>query len=224
MSLTAQQQARFVEDEEEDAPDGPIRFSSSCASTLVQRSPLHAWQEHPRLGGVPREPSESMEDGTLVHALVLNAGLDKIAVLDVNDFRTNAAKEKRDAALAEGKSVVKLTDFNLAKVIAAKITKRIEDYGIDIGAGWSERKIEWTEETPDGELVCRGKPDHVIVKRDAESIDVLELKTIRSAAVPSCQRSIECQRSGRRSGSSTRGPVAGSPSRSCSPRSTCRAP
>src|SRR5438132_1009339 len=73
-------------------------LSVSIATELILRSPLHAWQIHPRLGGLRRPTTEAMENGTLIHALLLGKGENRIAVLDVKDFRTNAAKEARDAA------------------------------------------------------------------------------------------------------------------------------
>jgi hypothetical protein len=80
-------------------PTETPRLSPSVASILLRRSPLHAWHYHRLLGGVRREPTASMENGTLLHHLVLVGGdSDKLAIIDAENFRTKAAQELRDAA------------------------------------------------------------------------------------------------------------------------------
>lgn len=50
-------------------------LSRSLACTLLTRSPLHAWHQHPRLGGgLAETPTRSLEGGSLIHALLLGEG------------------------------------------------------------------------------------------------------------------------------------------------------
>ena len=46
-------------------------LSSTTAKTLVERSPRHAWMNHPRLGGARRGASNRMDLGSVVHDIVL---------------------------------------------------------------------------------------------------------------------------------------------------------
>lgn len=53
----------------------PPRLSRSLACTLLSRSPLHAWHQHPKLGGgLAETPTRSLEGGSLIHALLLGEG------------------------------------------------------------------------------------------------------------------------------------------------------
>lgn len=166
-------------------------LSASIATEMIQRSPLHAWQMHPRLGGVRREATDATNGGTLHHALLLGAGAEQLAVLDVNDFRTNAAKAVRDEALAAGKTVIKKADFDEAQNAVEKIKERMAALGIVLD-GTSEEKVEWVEETEeDGFVICRGMLDHLIIKFDpVAQATVYDVKTIRSADLRTIRRHI----------------------------------
>jgi len=165
-------------------------LSASIATELVQRSPLHAWQIHPKLGGLRRTATEALTDGTLIHALLLGAGEERIAVLNVSDFRTNFAKAARDAALLAGKAVVKAADYEAAKEVVEILKKRIAKLDIAFD-GVSEQAIEWTEPTDDGEVLCRGMLDHLVLRCGAvTTATVYDVKTIRSGDDRTVQRHI----------------------------------
>jgi hypothetical protein len=157
-------------------------LSQSIAKTLLEKSPLHAWQEHPRLGGVRRAPTAAMKEGSLLDALLLSNGAD-VVVIDAKDFRTNAAKEERDAAIADGKLPVVRSAYDEAMVAVTKIRARLADQGITLN-GTSQLAIEWTEETIHGPVLCRGKLDHVA---DAT---IYDLKKSRTAKPESCSRHV----------------------------------
>ncbi len=163
-------------------------LNASVATELIQKSAKHAWQIHPRLGGKPKEQTPEMTDGTLYHALLLGSGLDRIAVLDVKDWRTNAAKDARDTAFAQGKTIIKLSDFELAMEAAEKIAKRIREFGIPLDAN-PEMKVAWSENTEDGEVLCRGMLDQSFVRASGEAT-IYELKMIRSADAKTVQRHV----------------------------------
>src|SRR5207245_8942784 len=171
--------ARFLDVSAEQYHSDPCQqpsLSVSIATELILRSPLHAWQIHPRLGGLRRPTTEAMSDGTLIHALLLGKGEDRIAVLDVENFRTKAAQEARDAAIAIGRAVVKATDYEEAKGIVETLKGRIAKYGV-VFDGLSEQVIEWHEPTEeDGDVLCRAMLDHLAVRfsnvTDATGYDV----------------------------------------------------
>ena len=158
-------------------------LSQSVAHELVSRSPLHAWQMHPRLGGTKRPPTVAKDGGTLIHAVLLGKGHDSLAVIDVDDFRTKAAREQRDEALAAGKTIIKAAVFEEAEKVAAVIAGRLLAFGIDLRKGESEVRIEWREQ--DG-CLCRGMMDNLQIDRAT----IYDVKTIRSADLHTCQQSI----------------------------------
>src|ERR1700690_768850 len=92
-------------------------LSVSVAKVLLDRSPFHAAAIHPRLGRQSLEegddePTSVMQRGRLIHALLLGGGgkfatvmkTDKKTgvVASADDYRTDSAKEFRDAAIARG--------------------------------------------------------------------------------------------------------------------------
>ena len=87
-------------------------LSSSIAHKLITRSPLHAWRDHPRLGGAVREDSGVADIGTVAHDLLLG-GEGKICVIDPNNYPSTtgtipdgwtnkAIRAARDQARANG--------------------------------------------------------------------------------------------------------------------------
>lgn len=155
-------------------------LSQSCAHTLLSKSPYHAWLEHPRLGGVGREPTKAKDNGSLVHSLLLGTGKE-IAIVDAEDFKTKAAREERDAARERGKVPVLRADAADAMALVADIHKGLDELGIRL-SGASEVKVEWTEDTVHGEVLCRGMLDHVILDQGV----IYDVKTCRSAHPRAC--------------------------------------
>lgn len=87
-------------------------LSSSVAWTLVTRSPLHAWFQHPRLNP-DYEPEEStaFDIGSAAHALLLE-GEDRMVPIAADSYRTKAAQEARDEARAAGKHPILIADYD----------------------------------------------------------------------------------------------------------------
>ena len=78
-------------------------LSSHLAGILLARSPAHAKLSHPRFGGAfPEKPSDEMNVGSIIHGLLLGGGADVVEI-DVENYRTKAAQEARDAAYQAGK-------------------------------------------------------------------------------------------------------------------------
>lgn len=176
--------ARFTGDEYFADPCKVPSLSSSIANVLDGVSPLHAWSQHPKFGGVSRAPTKALDNGSLSHALLLGAGKD-IVVVDAPDFRTNAAKEKRDAARAVGKLPVLLVDYEAACVTAGILRGRFKDLGIVLD-GESETAALWTETAANGAQVqCRGMMDHLKLPT------VYDLKSARSAHPEAIRRHVE---------------------------------
>lgn len=119
------------------------------------------------------EPASSAIDlGQLAHMLVLG-GEDTFAISEFPDFRTKAAREWRDAQIANGKNIITQEQFNSV----TQIVKNIEDhphsktylYGDDV-----KYEQEMFAKTPEG-VDLRGKAD--AIKLNGDATVVVDLKT-----------------------------------------------
>lgn len=135
-------------------------LSNSNSKILESESPLDFAFAHPRLNPDAVEEaraSAAKRRGDIVHQLALGKGRG-FAVGDYPDFRTNAAKDWRAAAEAEGKTAVLLKDYEPAEVMAEVIKSRVDE--ILGGAEYqTEVVIIWKEETPAGTIYMRGMLD-----------------------------------------------------------------
>src|SRR5262245_46871486 len=104
-------------------------LSTSIAHTLLTRSPLHAWTEHPRLGNKRPAPTVEMDDGTIIHGLLLESG-PQLDVIKADNYRTKAAQELRDAARDAGRVPVLEHKLHEMIGIAAKLLKNLSAFGI----------------------------------------------------------------------------------------------
>lgn len=163
---------------------GQPTLSSSIATTLLTRSPLHAWAEHPRLGAIPRKPTDEMEQGTLIHAMLLGKGAE-LDVLKHDNYRTKDAQTARDEAREAGRVPVLEREYDELTEIVGHLHARLSDAGV-ILRGTPEATIVWGEKTA-------RHPEPVPCRRMIDMLDldngvVLELKTISSADERTCNR------------------------------------
>lgn len=158
-------------------------LSSSVAHTLISESPLHAWLKHPKLGHAPRESSDSMDRGTIIHALLFGTMSDNVLIVDADDWRTKAAKEKRADAYLMKKTPVLKCDMEDAQEVAEHLRREVQAAGIELGE-ISERAAVWEEDTPAGKVLCRGMIDNLNAAR------IIDLKTCRSAHPSSCAKHV----------------------------------
>jgi len=158
-------------------------LSASLAKILATQSPAHAYAAHPRLGGAKHAPTASMNRGTLIHSLVLEAGRG-IVVLDFDSFRTNDAQAARDAVTAAGGIPVLVEAHVEALAAATKIRERLDAAGVLLD-GRSEEAIEWYDATADGEpVLCRSMLDH------RSGGVIYDLKTTADASADAFGRSV----------------------------------
>src|SRR5262245_29477228 len=105
-------------------------LSSSIAKMLCLESAAHAQYAHPRLNpaGAGDDADERFDIGTAAHALLLE-GTTAIAVIDAKDYRTNAAKDARDAAYAAGLTpLLKARWTDVQAMVAAARAQRSEEH------------------------------------------------------------------------------------------------
>ncbi len=137
-------------------------LSASIAKLLIDRSPRHAWHRHPRLNpAYQSEDSSTFDLGRLAHKLVLGAGGD-IAVIEADDWRTNAAKALRDAARAAGKTPVLARQLEQAQAMEKAIFRQLarhEEASFAFTNGKAEQTLIWREEIDGVEVWCRARLD-----------------------------------------------------------------
>ena len=141
--------------------------SAGVLRILIDRTPLHAMLEHPRLGGKRDEWSRSTALGSVVHALLLGKGA-AYEVLDPKEYpnkdgktpqKINAAlKEAMDAAAKDGVTPIMLPDFDVARRMVDAAVRQIRHH--DIGdifnePGQAEVTMAWLE----GDTWCRAAID-----------------------------------------------------------------
>ncbi len=161
-------------------------LSNSTASTIVIDAPYIAWLTHPRLGNVPLPPTKSMERGTLIHAATLENGRG-FACLPFDNWRTDASKEARDEARANGLLPMLAREYEPLMAIGQDIRDTLADSGMRL-RGKSEVVVTWHEQSRLGSVLCRGMMDHLIV--DPHSAEIIDLKIISSADKKTCIRHI----------------------------------
>lgn len=169
--------ARITAAEYHSDPCSDPSLSSSIAKVLCDETPAHAALLHPHMGGRGKRATTEMNLGTLGHELMLGEGKGYV-LCDFKDWRTNAAKDARAAAEADGKVAVLPHQLDKAREAAVAWMAQLHEYGIRF-SGESELAGFWQERASDGTVVqCRTLLDHYI---DADGI-VYEFKTCDRAA------------------------------------------
>jgi hypothetical protein len=173
-----------AEEYHKDPCDKPS-LSSSTAQVIVTKSPLHAWTRHPKYGQqdgdseeleAEDEDTKAKSNGTLVHRLLLGKGA-KLVVVEADNFKTKAAREKRDEAKSAGKIPVIARRLDELNAIVEILRARCADHGYEFN-GDSEIPVEWYERGLQGPVLCRSMIDHAYLD-DGVAFDV---KTIRNAS------------------------------------------
>jgi hypothetical protein len=137
-------------------------LSCSIAKVLINRSPRHAWAQHPRLNAdFERDEKETFDLGSAFHTMILGKGAE-IAVLDFPDWRTKDSKEAREAARKAGQTPMLLHQFERANAMVKAVRAQIpghEELAYAMAAGVPERTLIWKEETSAGPIYCRLRLD-----------------------------------------------------------------
>ena len=110
-------------------------LTQSLAKVLIERSPLHAWHEHPQLGAKPADDSDPEDEpvekydpakaiGNAAHALMIGRGKE-IAVADFDSWRKGEAKKVRAAAEAAGTVAILQKHFVRARNMVEVARQRV---------------------------------------------------------------------------------------------------
>ena len=160
-------------------------LSSSIATTLIAKSPAHAYDQHPLYGNHGKAPTKEMDLGSVVHALSLGLGK-PFAVLEFDNYKTKLAQESRDTARARGLIPILAREHDEAQVIASKVRHQLAERGLALD-GVSELAFAWSEPSSSGPVECRGMADHVKIDQAL----IIDLKIVGNAAPSHVERSAE---------------------------------
>ena len=134
-------------------------LSSSMARAICRDSPAHARLLHPRLTAVvTEEEAERFDVGTAAHALLLE-GVNAVEVIDAKDWRTNAAKDARDAARRAGKIPLLSHVWVHVEAMLAATRRQLAQHGDGRHMflnGAAEQTLVWREAD---ETWCRARLD-----------------------------------------------------------------
>lgn len=145
-------------------------LSSSLAKLLIDKTPRHAFEAHPRLN--PHfEPDHDVKFavGSVAHEIALGKG-GGFEILDFADYRKDAAKAARDRAWLAGKTPVLAYQYESAVEMAQAICARLWEipdcrplFGARKGeaaqaltAGVGELVLYWRDR---GNVLCRAMLD-----------------------------------------------------------------
>lgn len=149
-------------------------ISRSFIHTMIQRSPWHAWAQHPRLNPAYVTPDDEpkFDLGTAAHALFLE-GRNAVEVVEADSWRTNAAKEARDLARSHGRIPLLDRDWQAVQGMCDALRDQLPD-GYFQG-GEAEKTIVWR----DRDVLCRARLDYIAEDR------IYDYKSTRASAAPS---------------------------------------
>lgn len=128
-------------------------LNQSTAKVLIERSPLHAKMQHPRLTPVqddeadPEKYDKAKAIGNAAHALMLGRGK-TIGIIEHDDFRSKAAKEARQQALAAGVEPVLAAHYEAATEMVTSARAQIALHEADdaFRFGSAEAVLVWQED------------------------------------------------------------------------------
>lgn len=106
-------------------------LNQSTAKILLERSPRHAWHQHPRLNPQhSREEDSKYDIGNVGHRLLLGKGRD-VSILDFADFRTKLAQTQRDSVRSTGCIPVLRHHYERAIEMRDAALRQLREAGID---------------------------------------------------------------------------------------------
>lgn len=133
------------------------RLHQSIANVLVSRSPLHGW--HKAFREEPEPFDDARNFGQVAHELKsILLGPQSIVTIASNDWRTMAAREQRDEALAAGKLPVLERRFAEAQKLLEILRLELDRREIAL-SGESELTALWRAQNG---VWCEGRMDHFI--------------------------------------------------------------
>jgi hypothetical protein len=133
-------------------------LNAGTAHRILEESPRHAWEQHPRLNPHYKNTESSRLDlGTIAHALLLEHDDSRVVVIAAEDWRTRAAKEERDTARALGKLPILKSLYEDAKEMVTVARREIA--ASELASAFEEAIPEQTLIWEHDGIWCRSRPD-----------------------------------------------------------------
>ena len=141
-------------------------LSASLGKLMLERSPQHAWWEHPRLGGdktgQPRSRAVSGKRNVLLgqaaHAVALEDSWDSIEIVTgYDDFKKKDARERRDAALAAERVPILEPEADRVREMAREL--QANEWCAELLHGQREKTVTWIEASATTIAWCRARID-----------------------------------------------------------------
>lgn len=163
-------------------------LSSSIAKVLHAQSPAHAWAAHPKLGRLPRPPSATLDDGQILHAIVLGREDLDLEIVEADNFKTKAAQHARDAGRAEGRTPITRRAFDRMTEIAELFIRpqlpeafqRIDPLDTEVSIFWDEAGSR-----------CRARVDLLDWEGPGATADIFDLKGTTNAHPDKVTRAVD---------------------------------
>lgn len=132
-----------------DDPAPVPSLSQSIAKILIDRSPRHAWQCHPRLNpNFERDEKTKYDIGNVAHSLLIGRGKN-ICTIEAENWRTKADQDYRAKCAKDGKLCVLQKHFDRAEEMVAAARTQLDGAGyltaFRDGYGSGEVMLAWKE-------------------------------------------------------------------------------
>lgn len=135
-------------------------LSSSIAQLLLRESPRKAWFAHPRLNPNYREEqNDSFDIGTVAHSILLENDTSRVVVVEANDWRTNKAKEEREAARAAGKTALLARHYADVRQMVDAAQAFIAES--EVAQDWAQAESELTGLVEDSGVILKARLDRI---------------------------------------------------------------
>jgi hypothetical protein len=161
-------------------PCMPLSLRGSLCKTLIAKSPLHAYCEHPKLGRM--DDDEESDDqsgvkafGSIVHSLILGRGK-KVVVSPFKTFQSNDAKVWKAQQIEAGHLIAKQEQIDRAQFIRDSVRQALDRLGFGhafVGPEGIEQVIAWKEK----DFWLRAMLDHW----HGSTAEIFDIKTCESA-------------------------------------------
>ncbi|NIA70741.1 hypothetical protein HBA54_19255 [Pelagibius litoralis] len=133
-------------------------LSSSIGKKLINQSPRHAFDAHPRLNPDHQVENRTIYDlGSAAHKIMLGKGAE-LVVIDAADYKTKAAKEARDDAYAAGNTPLLPHQYENALAMV-KVGRQQLDAHEDASVAFTDGKPEVMMVWQEGDVWCRALLD-----------------------------------------------------------------
>lgn len=174
-------------------PSPEPSLNCTVAKALLEQTPRHAELLHPRLNPAHEAASSRrLELGSVAHELLIGRGRG-IHPIDADSYRTKAAQQERDEALASGLTPILSADLACAERIVEAVQERVaripdmrgafadgdgETVAVwrDRAGIWGRTMIDWWSDDRlrlfDLKTTSAGLSDRALASRIAEGLDL----------------------------------------------------